>query len=126
MNKLLMAGAGILVGSLATTIIHAQTTKTSPAFMVVEFTMKDPETFKEYGQRVPAVINQYGGRFVVRPTSKPEKLAGEVPKGPFAIITFESTDQAQKFASSPEYQALVPIRDKGADTRAFIVEGEAL
>ena len=55
--------------------------------------------------------------------AKPETLKGDVPQGPFIVLAFESAEQARKWASSPEYTALVPLRDQGADTRAFIIEG---
>jgi len=47
------------------------------------------------------------------------------PPGPFAVVSFGSVEQAKKWASSPEYTALVPLRDRTADTRVFIVEGVA-
>ena len=39
------------------------------------------------------------------------------------VISFDSAEQARRWANSPEYAALVPLRDQAADTRAFIVEG---
>ena len=123
-QKIAIGVGGILMGALGTTILHAQTTKPSPAYIVVEFTVEDADLFKDYSQRSPAIIAQYGGKFVVR-GGKVEGLKGEAPKGPFVVLAFESAEQAKKLASSPEYTALVPLRDKSADTRAFVVEGVA-
>ena len=52
-------------------------------------------------------------------------LKGDAPKGPFAVLAFDSAEEAQKWASSPEYTALVPLRDKSAEVRIFVVEGVA-
>ena len=102
----------------------AQTAKASPAYVVLEFTVKDPDAFKDYAQRSPATVTQHGGKFLVRP-GKIAALKGEAPKGPFAVLAFDSVEQAQKWANSPEYAALVPLRDKSSDVRMFVVEGVA-
>ena len=39
------------------------------------------------------------------------------------LIEFESIEQVQELFASPEYQALLPPREKSATTRAIIVEG---
>jgi uncharacterized protein (DUF1330 family) len=118
------ATSGVLVGALGATLLHAQASKAPPGYVVVEFTVKEPDAFKDYSQRAPATISQHGGKFVVR-GGKVAGLKGDVPKGPFIILAFESAEQAQKWASSPEYSALVPLRDNSAETRAFVVEGVA-
>ncbi len=114
--------SGVLVGVFGLTPLQAQTTRTAPAYVVVEFTVKDQEAFRQYAQGVPATLGPHGGRFMVRP-GKIEGLKGDAPKGPFALLAFDSAEQARKWASSPEYSALVPLRDKAADARIFIVEG---
>jgi uncharacterized protein (DUF1330 family) len=115
------------LGALATvpltvTVVTAQ--DKAAGYVVIEFKIKDPDEFKNYSQQAPATIAQYGGKFVVRP-GKAESLKGDPPQGPFVVLTFESAEQARKWANSPEYTALVGLRDKAADMRAFIVEGAA-
>lgn len=101
----------------------AQAQSAAPGYVVIEFKIKDAEGFKTYSQRAPATVTQYGGKFVVR-GAKPESLKGEAPQGgPFLVLAFDSAEQARRWASSPEYTALVPLRDQAADTRAFIIEG---
>ena len=102
---------------------NAQAQSAAPGYVVIEFKIKDAEGFKTYSQRAPATVTQYGGKFVVR-GAKPESMKGEAPQGgPFLVLVFESAEQARKWANSPEYTALVSLRDQAADTRAFIVEG---
>ena len=114
---------GSVLATSSLTSVAAQDAK-APAYVMLEFTVKDPEAFKDYAQRSPATVTQHGGRFVVRP-GKIVALKGDAPKGPFAVLAFDSAEQAQKWASSPEYTALVPLRDKSADVRIFVVEGVA-
>lgn len=120
----LALGNGILLSALGTSFAEAQSAKTPPAIVVLEFNVKDADGFKDYAQRSPSTVAQYGGKFLVRP-GEIVSLAGDAPKGPFAVLAFDSTEQALKWASSPEYGALVPLRDKSADVRIFVVEGLA-
>jgi uncharacterized protein (DUF1330 family) len=118
----MIAIGGLVIGGLAATLLQAQTT--APGYVVVGFAVTDPDGFKEYSQRAPATITQYGGKFTVR-GGKIEKLAGDAPKGPYLVLAFASAEQAKTWASSPEYNALLQLRDTSAVTRAFIVEGVA-
>ena len=117
-----LAAAVVLATVVSGGLVQAQTAKAPPAYVVIEFTVKDPDGFRAYAQKAPATVTQYGGKFMVR-GPKPEGLKGEVPKGPYMVLAFESAEQARKWASSPEYTAILPLRDQAADTRAFIVEG---
>lgn len=116
------AAGGVLLGMIGATLLQAQTPKAGPGYVVAEFNVKDQDAFRDYGQRVPATLSQYGGRFLVR-GGKVESLKGDEPKTPVVVLAFESVEQARKWASSPEYGALVPLRDKAADARIFIIEG---
>src|SRR3712207_3186469 len=71
---------------------HRQIRRLLP--VVVEFTVKDPDAFRDYGQRAPETVAQHGGRFMVR-GGKVEGLKGDPPKGPFVVLAFESTEQAK-------------------------------
>jgi uncharacterized protein (DUF1330 family) len=113
---------GVLVTAFGATLLHAQAPKPAPGYVVAEFTIKDPDGFPQYAQGVPPTLSGHGGRFIVRPGNI-EGLKGDAPKGPFAVIAFDSVEQAKKWASSPEYTALVPLRDRAAEARLFIVEG---
>ena len=120
---ILTIASALLAASLIPNSAQAQSA--APGYVVIEFKIKDAEGFRTYSQRAPATVAQYGGKFVVR-GAKPESLKGEPPHGgPFIVLSFDSAEQARRWANSPEYAALVPLRDQAADTRAFIVEGAA-
>ena len=37
-----------------------------PAYFIAEIDVTDPAGFEEYRQLVPATVQQYGGRFIIR------------------------------------------------------------
>jgi uncharacterized protein (DUF1330 family) len=51
-----------------------------------------------------------------------EALEGEPPDG-VVLLQFPTVEDAKDWYASPAYQAAVPHRQKGADYRAFIVQG---
>ena len=121
LGNTLAALGGVVAVSMGAGAAEAQSA--APGYVVLEFKINDTEGFKTYAQRAPATVSQYGGKFVVR-GPKPESLKGDAPQGgPFIVLSFASAEQARRWANSPEYAALIPLRDQAAETRAFIVEG---
>jgi uncharacterized protein (DUF1330 family) len=51
-----------------------------------------------------------------------QALEGEPPDG-VVLLQFPTVEDAKDWYHSPAYQAAVPHRQKGADYRAFIVQG---
>lgn len=51
-----------------------------------------------------------------------EALEGELPDG-VVLLQFPTVEDAKDWYNSAAYQAAVPHRQKGADYRAFIVQG---
>jgi uncharacterized protein (DUF1330 family) len=49
-------------------------------------------------------------------------VEGDAPKI-FAIVAFDSAQQAMAWYRSPAYQAILPLRLSSAKTTAFIAEG---
>jgi len=104
-------------------VVNLQAEEAMPhAFVVAIESVHDVETFtKEYGPKVPATLQPYGGRFLVR-GGKLTNLEGDAP-GRFVVIEFDSLQNARKWYQSPEYQALIPIRQKASKSTLFIAEG---
>ncbi len=113
----LLVGIGLGAGGVAT--LHAQAKP--PAYLVAEVEVTDAPTYQRYAAAVNPIIAKHGGKFIVR-GGKTLSVAGEPPKR-VAIATFESMDQGAAFEADPDYKALVPMRDKSARYRAYIVEG---
>ena len=93
-----------------------------PVYLIIEVTINDPEVYEEFVARVPAVVEQYGGRCLAR-SGEVSTMVGDWRPERIVLIEFESIEQVQEFFASPEYLDLVPLREQSAATRAIIVEG---
>ena len=123
-HKLLMAVlVGAVIGIAGATAIHARQMKMLPGYVVAEVDVTDPATFKQYADKAPGTIAQYGGHYIIR-GGKNTSLEGDAPKR-FVVIQFENVEKAKAWEDSPEYEAIKPIRHKSAKSRVFIIEGAA-
>ena len=121
-HKLLLAVlVGAVIGIAGATAIHARQMKMLPGYVVAEVDVTDPATFKQYADKAPGTITQYGGHYIIR-GGKNTSLEGDAPKR-FVVIQFENVEKAKAWEDSPEYEAIKPIRHKSAKSRVFIIEG---
>ena len=93
-----------------------------PAYFIAEIKVHDLEPYKQYIARVPALIAEYGGRYVVRGGEASEAFGGWDP-GRMVVIEFESAERVREWLNSPEYRAIAPLRERSTKSRAIIVEG---
>lgn len=91
-------------------------------YLVADITVKDPELYEEYRKLVPAIIEQYGGRYVVRGGEVTPGEGGWAPDR-IVILEFPSAERAQAWATSDEYAPVAAIRHRASDGRSFMVEG---
>ena len=83
--------------------------------------MKNAEAWEEYRSRVDATIKQYSGELLFRGQQQ-RLLSGELSHEKVVALRFENIDAASKWHDSPEYQALIPIRDQAADVILVLYE----
>jgi uncharacterized protein (DUF1330 family) len=117
----LTLAAGVAIGIAAGPAINAQQPKPPPGYFVAELQVTDPARFQTFVPQVPATLQPFGGHFIVRPAPV-SALEGDPPKN-FAIIAFDSVQQAMAWYHSPAYQAILPLRLSPAKTTAFVAEG---
>ena len=91
-------------------------------YLIIDLAVMDQELYEEYVAQVPAVVEQYGGRYLVR-GGEVVALAGGWRPERIVVLEFESLDQAQEYLISPENLALAPLREKSITARAIIVPG---
>lgn len=91
-------------------------------YMVVHLEVTDPQKFEEYRTQVPATIEQYGGKYLIR-GGEMETLEGDPLPGRTVVLEFPSVEQARTWYNSPEYQAIVGLRLGASNGHAQIVEG---
>jgi len=92
------------------------------AFLLAQIDVNDPEAYKLYTAETPGVIQQYGGRFVVR-GGNPEALEGELASRRVVLIEFPDKAAAKRFYASPEYQKILPLRQVCSTGRVTLLEG---
>jgi uncharacterized protein (DUF1330 family) len=90
-------------------------------YMIIDSKVKDVEKYRLYLDQVLPIVKKYGGRYLVRGekirslgTWKPERII---------VIEFPSEDHIQRWLTAPEYIAIAPLREGGADTEAILVDG---
>ncbi len=93
------------------------------AYVIVDVEVLDPEAYTEYTRDVPATLEPFGGRFLVRGGAV-TTLEGEWRPQRAVLIEFPSVEQAKAWHASPAYVAILPIRHKHARTNFMtVIEG---
>ena len=92
------------------------------AYVIVEVNVTDPEQYAEYRKLVPATIDKYGGRFVVRGGTVETKEGGWSPSR-IVVVEFPSMERARSWYHSPEYAPVLAMRLKSANAKLILVEG---
>ena len=92
------------------------------AYVVVEVDVKDPQRYADYKTMVPASLEAYGGKFLVRGGTV-ENLEGAWEPSRFVVLEFDSVEQAKRWWDSDEYREARNLRRATAETRMIVVEG---
>ena len=91
-------------------------------YVVAEVEITDPMLFERYRALVPATIERYGGRYLVR-GGDALRLEGDRPLHRFVVLEFDSPQQASGWYHSEEYAAAKALRHRSATTHVFLVNG---
>lgn len=93
------------------------------AYLIANITIKDPQTFAQYRERVVPLVHKFGGRYLVRGGTVNRLEGASTSLSRIAIIAFPTLEQARAFYNSPEYEPVQALRAKAADSDLFLVEG---
>ena len=94
-----------------------------PAYVIADVVVQDAEAYREYQQHARDTIALYGGRFIVR-GGKTETLEGDWRPHRVVMMEFRTLERAKEWYGSPEYQAIIPIRQHNARTHFLsVMEG---
>lgn len=92
------------------------------AYVVAQLDVHDPEGFQRYRDKVAPLVEQFGGRYIVR-GGEITPLEG-IPSAPrLVIIEFADRAAAEHWYHSPAYQEILPLRQNASKGTAIIVEG---
>jgi uncharacterized protein (DUF1330 family) len=93
-----------------------------PAYVIAEVEITDPAGFQDYVAKAVPTLGQYNARLVAR--SKAHSKEGTAPVGEIVVVAFDSLADAEEWYASQSYGEAIPLRQRSANTRLFIIEGE--
>lgn len=91
-------------------------------YVIGEVETTDPAAFQEYAAKVGPTLAPYGAKLIVRGPARAKE--GPVPVGTIVVLEFPSLADAEAWYHSPAYKDVLPLRQRAANSRVFIVEGE--
>ena len=92
------------------------------AYVIVEFTLKDPETYKErYAPFAGQTAKEHGGEPLAG--GNWEVLHGDGSLTSGALVRFTDRETALGWYNSPEYQQLIDLRSVAMDARFSLLDG---
>ena len=112
--------AGFGLGAVAVQGLHAQANP--PVYSVAEIDIADQAAYASYVPKAQAAIKAVGGKFLVAGGTI-TAVDGEPPKSRVVIQQWDSLEKFQAYRNSAAFKELLPIREKVAKFRTFVVEG---
>ena len=91
-------------------------------YVVADAEVTDEDLFTDYLERVPAVVADHGGKYVVRGGAT-EVVQGDWTPHRTVVIEFDNVEQARAHTNSSDYAELGEIRSKSSKTNVIIVDG---
>jgi len=92
------------------------------AYVLADIDVQDAEAYEAYRKLVPATIEKYGGRFLVRGGAH-EVIEGEWQPHRLVLLAFADMARAKAWYQSPEYAAAKAIRFRTSQGQLLIVDG---
>ncbi len=92
------------------------------AYVIADVEVINPEAYEEYRPRVPATVEKYGGKYLVRGGAA-ETAEGSWTPQRMVVLEFSSMERAREWYNSPEYSEIRPIRHRNANSNVIFVDG---
>ena len=92
------------------------------AYVIVEFTVKDPDIYREkYAPVAGQTAKDHGGEPIAG--GKWEVLHGDGSLSSGVLVRFADRETALGWYNSPEYQRLIDVRSVAMDVRFSLLDG---
>ena len=92
------------------------------AYVIVEFTVKDSEIYREkYAPIAGQTAKEHGGEVIAAGNWEVLHDDGSLTSG--ALVRFTDRESALRWYDSPEYQQLIGIRSVAMDARFSLLDG---
>jgi uncharacterized protein (DUF1330 family) len=123
MKRAFALGLSMLVGLMLGAVgsLHAHK-KFRSAYAIIEVDdITDQATFEAAFPKLHAVSEAFGGKTII----EAHEITGRdtMPPKRFAVIAFDSMEDAEAWSTASAQSELDRIRDKSARARSFLVEG---
>ena len=93
-----------------------------PAYVIAEVEITDAAAFADYVAKAMPTLGSHKVQFLAR--SKAHSKEGTAPVGEIVMLRFDSLEEAERWYHGAEYGGAIPLRQRSANTRLFIIEGE--
>jgi uncharacterized protein (DUF1330 family) len=91
-------------------------------YMIIDLEVTDSEIFAKYVEKIPAMIEKFGGRYLVR-GGKVTTVDGEWYPERIIVLEFPAMENVTKWLTSKEHMPLGDLRRRCTVSRAILVEG---
>ena len=91
-------------------------------YVIADVDVHDADAYEEYKKLVPATLEPYGGRFVVRGGAA-EPLEGTWKPKRIVVLEFPSVERARAWHGSEEYREAKALRQRASTGNLLLVEG---
>jgi uncharacterized protein (DUF1330 family) len=91
-------------------------------YVIADVDVHDPDGYEEYRRLVPATLEPYGGRFIVR-GGKAETLEGSWVPNRIVVLEFPTVEHARAWHESDEYREARELRQRLSTGNLLLVEG---
>ena len=92
------------------------------AYLLAQINVTDMDQYKEYTKLTPAIVEKFGGKFVVRGGEK-VTLEGPEETRRVVLLEFPDYEAVQNFYNSEEYQAAIAVRAGAAEAQFIALDG---
>jgi len=92
------------------------------AYMIAQVDVTDPEKFEAYRALVPATLEKYGGKYIVR-GGEMAVLEGDMRFPRVVVIAFPDLEAIKRWHASEEYAGALAMRQASSDSVLIGVEG---
>lgn len=90
------------------------------AYLIGRMSICDRERYEEYKRLTPAIIDKFGGRFLIRGGER-YSLEGLEDDRRVVIAEFRCAEDVRRFYESPEYTAARELRRHAAENVQLMV-----
>lgn len=91
-------------------------------YVIAQIDLKNKEGYKEYADKVPTTVKNYGGEYLVR-AGEFKSIEGEWNFARNVIIKFPSYEKALEWYNSDEYNHIKDLRLKNTEGNLIIIKG---